>query len=90
MMAVFSIFAILPEVAFKQLGFGLAVAVLIDATVVRAVRLSSAMTLLGEWTWYLPGWMSDIRLPGRGSRKLRLRPGGPPQADWTPRSRSTR
>jgi len=49
MVAVFSIFAILPEVVFKQLGVGLAVAVLIDATIVRAVLLPSAMKLLGEW-----------------------------------------
>jgi RND superfamily putative drug exporter len=54
MVAVFSIFALLPEVVYKQLGVGLAVAVLIDATIVRAVLLPSAMTLLGEWNWYLP------------------------------------
>jgi len=54
MVAVFSIFIALPEVAFKQLGFALAAAVLIDATVVRAILLPSAMTLLGEWNWYLP------------------------------------
>src|SRR5579862_7766550 len=54
MVAVFSIFAILPETMFKQLGVGLAVAVLIDATLVRAVLLPSAMKLLGEWNWYLP------------------------------------
>src|SRR5579864_7277031 len=54
MVAVFSIFAILPETMFKQLGVGLAVAVLIDATIVRAVLLPSAMKLLGEWNWYLP------------------------------------
>ena len=58
MVAVFSIFAILPEIAFKQLGVGLALAVLIDATVVRAVLLPAAMTLLGEWNWYLPRWRS--------------------------------
>jgi len=54
MVSVFSIFAVLPEIMFKQLGVGLAVAVLIDATIVRAVLLPSAMTLLGEWNWYLP------------------------------------
>jgi RND superfamily putative drug exporter len=55
MVAVFSIFAFLPEIPFKQLGVGLAAAVLIDATIVRAVLLPSAMKLLGEWNWYLPG-----------------------------------
>jgi RND superfamily putative drug exporter len=54
MVAVFSIFALLPEIMFKQLGVGLAVAVLIDATIVRGVLLPSAMKLLGEGNWYLP------------------------------------
>jgi uncharacterized membrane protein YdfJ with MMPL/SSD domain len=65
MVAVFSIFAILPEIAFKQLGVGLAVAVLIDATIVRAVLLPAAMTLLGEWNWYLPGWLRTLHFPRR-------------------------
>jgi len=56
MIGVFSIFAALPEVVFKQLGVGLAVAVLIDATIVRAVLLPAAMKLLGEWNWYFPAW----------------------------------
>jgi uncharacterized membrane protein YdfJ with MMPL/SSD domain len=56
MVAVFSIFATLSAVAFKQVGVGLAMAVLIDATVVRAVLLPSAMKLLGEWNWYMPIW----------------------------------
>jgi RND superfamily putative drug exporter len=60
MVGVFSIFATLPEVDFKQLGVGLAVAVLIDATIVRAVLLPSAMTLLGEWNWYLPKALSSL------------------------------
>jgi len=41
----------------KQFGVGLAVAVLIDATIVRAVLLPAAMTLLGDWNWYLPRWL---------------------------------
>ncbi len=60
MVAVFSIMAALPEIAFKQLGVGLAVAVLIDATIVRAVLLPSAMKLLGEWNWYLPRWPASL------------------------------
>jgi RND superfamily putative drug exporter len=58
MVAMFSIFGTLHYVAFKQLGVGLAVAVLLDATVVRAVLLPSAMKLLGDWNWYLPRWAS--------------------------------
>ncbi len=54
MVAVFAIFATLSAVEFKQMGVGLAVAVLIDATVVRAVLLPATMKLLGDWNWYLP------------------------------------
>ena len=54
MVAVFSIFATLGIVEMKQFGVGLAVAVLIDATIVRAVLLPATMKMLGEWNWYLP------------------------------------
>jgi uncharacterized membrane protein YdfJ with MMPL/SSD domain len=57
MVAVFSIFATLSQVQMKQVGVGLAVAVLLDATVVRAVLLPSVMCLLGERNWYLPHWL---------------------------------
>jgi uncharacterized membrane protein YdfJ with MMPL/SSD domain len=54
MVAVFSIFGSLSMIEFKQMGVGLAVAVLLDATIVRGVLLPASMTLLGEWNWYLP------------------------------------
>jgi uncharacterized membrane protein YdfJ with MMPL/SSD domain len=57
MIAVFAIFATLSLLIFKQLGVGLAVAVLIDATVIRAVLLPATMKLLGDWNWYLPSWL---------------------------------
>jgi uncharacterized membrane protein YdfJ with MMPL/SSD domain len=57
MVAVFAIFAGLRELSIKQMGFGLAIAVLIDATIVRAVLLPATMKLLGEWNWYLPRWL---------------------------------
>jgi RND superfamily putative drug exporter len=57
MVAVFSIFATLSMLMFKQFGVGLAVAILIDATIVRAVLLPATMKLLGEWNWYLPRWL---------------------------------
>jgi uncharacterized membrane protein YdfJ with MMPL/SSD domain len=57
MVAVFAIFATLSLLQFKQMGFGLAVAIAVDATVVRAVLLPSTMTLLGRWNWYLPRWL---------------------------------
>jgi RND superfamily putative drug exporter len=54
MVAVFAVFATLGAIEFKQMGVGLAVAVLIDATIVRAVLLPATMKLLGKWNWYLP------------------------------------
>jgi uncharacterized membrane protein YdfJ with MMPL/SSD domain len=63
MVAVFSIFATLNEIAFKQLGVGLAIAVLIDATIVRAVLLPSTMKLLGDWNWYMPKRLAALRRP---------------------------
>jgi putative drug exporter of the RND superfamily len=62
MIGVFSIFATLSLLEFKQLGVGLAAAVVVDATVVRAVLLPSAMSLLGRRNWWLPPWL-DRRLP---------------------------
>ncbi len=57
MVAVFSIFATLSSIDFKEMGVGLALAVLIDATIVRAVLLPATMKLLGDWNWYLPSWL---------------------------------
>jgi uncharacterized membrane protein YdfJ with MMPL/SSD domain len=57
MVAVFAIFVTLRTLDIKQMGFGLAAAILIDATIVRAVLLPSVMKLLGEWNWYLPRWL---------------------------------
>ena len=54
MFAVFSIFGSLSSLDVKQAGVGLAAAVLIDATIVRAVLLPASMKLLGDWNWYLP------------------------------------
>ena len=57
MIAVFAIFATLSALDIKQLGVGLAVAVFIDATLIRGVLLPAAMKLLGDWNWYLPHWL---------------------------------
>jgi uncharacterized membrane protein YdfJ with MMPL/SSD domain len=57
MVAVFAIFATLGLVDMKMMGVGLAVAVFLDATIVRAVLLPATMTLLGDWNWYLPRWL---------------------------------
>jgi RND superfamily putative drug exporter len=63
MVAVFAIFMSLRTLDIKQMGFGLAAAILIDSTIVRAVLLPSVMKLLGEWNWYLPRsleWLPQI------------------------------
>jgi uncharacterized membrane protein YdfJ with MMPL/SSD domain len=57
MVGVFAIFGTLPLIFLKQFGVGLAAAVLIDATIVRAVLLPATMKLLGDWNWYLPKWL---------------------------------
>jgi RND superfamily putative drug exporter len=80
MVIVFGGFSTGNLVAFQQMGFGLAVAVFLDATVVRSVLVPSAMALIGDWNWYLPRWLHwlpDLRvegapshLPGRGSEPI--------------------
>jgi uncharacterized membrane protein YdfJ with MMPL/SSD domain len=65
MVAVFAVFATLSAVDFKQMGVGLAVAVLIDATIVRAVLLPASMRLLGDRNWYLPRWLGWLPKVGR-------------------------
>ncbi len=57
MVAVFTGFASGDLVMFQQMGFGLAVAVLLDATIVRTLVVPSTMSLLGRWNWYLPRWL---------------------------------
>jgi RND superfamily putative drug exporter len=57
MVFVFAVFATLSVIMLKQFGVGLAAAVLIDATIVRAVLLPATMKLLGDWNWYLPKWL---------------------------------
>jgi RND superfamily putative drug exporter len=57
MIAVFAIFASLSALDIKQLKVGLAVAVLLDATLIRGVLLPASMKLLGDWNWYLPRWL---------------------------------
>jgi uncharacterized membrane protein YdfJ with MMPL/SSD domain len=69
MVAVFAIFASLPTLDIKQLGVGLAVAVLVDATLIRSVLLPATMTLLGEWNWYLPHWLGWLPRRNRERRQ---------------------
>ncbi len=54
MVVAFSVFTILPLIDVKEMGVGLAAAILLDATIVRGVLLPATMKLLGDWNWYLP------------------------------------
>ena len=68
MVCVFAIFGTLSMLFFKQFGVGLATAVLLDATIVRAVLLPATMKLLGDWNWFLPRWLEWLpRLERRES-----------------------
>src|SRR5579863_2614553 len=70
MVAVFAIFAWLPMLDIKQMGIGLAVAVLLDATVIRGILLPAVMKMLGDWNWYLPRGLSWLpRVSREGGRQ---------------------
>jgi uncharacterized membrane protein YdfJ with MMPL/SSD domain len=75
--AVFLGFAMGDLVMFQQMGFGVAVALLIDATIIRSVLLPAVMTLLGEWNWYLPRWLEWLP-------RIEVERHGTPQAHPTP------
>jgi len=67
MVAVFGGFASASLVFIQQLGFGLGIAILLDATIVRSILVPSAMALLGDRNWYLPSWLTwlpDLRIEG--------------------------
>jgi uncharacterized membrane protein YdfJ with MMPL/SSD domain len=76
MVGVFAIFATLQAMIFKQFGVGLAAAILIDATIIRAILLPASMKLLGDWNWYLPRWLEWLpRLePGERAEREQLAP----------------
>jgi RND superfamily putative drug exporter len=57
----------------KQIGLGLGVAILIDATIIRAVLLPASMKLLGDWNWYLPRWLEWLpRISPEGAHQARI------------------
>ena len=69
----FSGFALGQLVSFQQMGFGLAVAVILDATLVRSVLVPASMVLLGDANWYLPSWLKwlpEIKLEGAPSHGM--------------------
>jgi uncharacterized membrane protein YdfJ with MMPL/SSD domain len=76
MVGVFGVFATLSFIDFKEMGVGLAAAILIDATIIRGVLLPATMKLLGDWNWYLPSsleWLPRIGRTDRESSGLRAR-----------------
>jgi len=67
MVVVFAVFVTFKFVFIQQLGLGLAVAVFIDATLIRSILLPATMTLLGDWNWWLPrfmGWLPHVTIEG--------------------------
>ncbi len=73
MVAVFSGFAAGDMIMFQQMGFGLAVAVLLDATIIRSVLVPASMKLLGRRNWYLPkvlNWLPEINVEGSERKEL--------------------
>ena len=82
MVGVFAVFTMLPLVDLKEMGVGLAAAVLIDATIVRAVLLPATMTLLGDKNWYLPKWLQWLPSleHGRSSERVDAPPALEPAA----------
>ncbi len=78
MVVVFAVFVTFKFVFIQQLGVGLAVAVFIDATLIRSVLLPATMTLLGDWNWWLPrwlGWLPNVTIEG---------PSGEPEPEAEP------
>jgi RND superfamily putative drug exporter len=87
MVAVFAVFVTLELSIIKQLGFGLAVAVFLDATVIRSVLLPSSMRLLGDWNWWMPrflSWIPRITIEGESDEPESGGEGERPSAGTNP------
>jgi len=83
MVTVFGAFALGRLLPIKELGFGLAAAVLIDATIIRVMLVPATMRLLGKWNWWLPRWL-DKRLPNVSIEGLPEPPGPLPEPEPVP------
>jgi len=86
MVAVFAGMASGELIVFQQVGFGLAVAVILDATIIRMVLVPASMELLGDWNWYFPSWLEWLpRINIEGAPRPEERAGSAPQgvaAGW--------
>src|SRR3954469_10074360 len=87
MVVVFAVFVTLKFVFIQQLGLGLAIAVLIDATIIRSVLLPASMTLLGDWNWWMPrflDWIPRVTIEGEpddpSDEAATVEPGDPVEA----------
>src|SRR4029078_3246931 len=77
MVVVFAVFVTLKFVFIQQLGLGLAIAVFIDATIIRSDRLPASMTLLGDWNWWMPRWLDwipRVTIEGDPDEPVEVRP----------------
>jgi RND superfamily putative drug exporter len=83
MVAVFLGFATEVDVVVKQLGLGMAVAITLDATLVRMVLVPATMTLLGRWNWWMPAWL-DRALPTLRAEATEPESGPEPDRDREP------
>ena len=82
MVAVFGGFALGDLAGFQQMGFGLAIAVLMDATIVRSILVPATMRILGKWNWYFPTWLEwipNISVGEGRADKARARKGAKPR-----------
>ncbi len=80
MVAVFGGFAMGELSMFQQMGFGLAIAVILDASIIRVILVPAAMKLLNDWNWYFPnwlGWLPQINVEGVAGR-------APARTGWRP------
>jgi RND superfamily putative drug exporter len=75
MVTVFGAFAFGRMLPIKELGFGLAAAVFLDATIIRIILVPATMRLMGRWNWWLPGWLDRV-LPKVSLEEV---PGAPPE-----------
>jgi uncharacterized membrane protein YdfJ with MMPL/SSD domain len=81
MVGVLAVFVTLAFLDFKELGLGLAVAVLIDATIIRGVLLPASMKVLGDWNWYLPSWLEWLPRVGPERDAPPVGPEDEPESD---------
>ena len=84
MTAVFAVFVLTGVPSIKELGLGCAVAIALDATLVRLILVPAAMKLLGDWNWWMPSWLDrllpDLSFEDRAPSPSRPRPEPPVEA----------